>query len=301
MRYIVWALITVAATFAATSTPTTQTVTVNEGTNIAATVSPDHKTILFDLQGALWSLPFEGGKAKRLTEPFLEPSRPDYSPKGNLIAFQAYKGGTFHIWTANPDGTNLRQITTGHGDDREPRFSPDATKIAFSSDRAFEGSYDIWVVDLATGKLDRRTSSPDDEYEPAWSPDGSEIAFVSGVGANATKVLAINSSGVIRTIVTAEPETHVNSPSWSPDAKRVAWIAFSKNVSRLVISENPAGTGDDVFPFPAAWLSDNRILYTGNGKIRVTNLDGGQTEDIPFEAQFTLNRPAYKHKPVDLD
>lgn len=301
MKHILLALTTAAATFAATSTPATRTVEVNEGTNIAATVSPDHKTIIFDLQGALWSVPFTGGKAKRLTDPFLEPSRPDYSPKGNLIAFQAYKGGTFHIWTANPDGTNLRQITTGHGDDREPRFSPDGTKIAFSSDRAFQGSYDIWVVELASGKLDRRTSSPDDEYEPAWSPDGSEIAFVSGVGANATKVQAINSSGAIRTIASAPPETHLNSPSWAPDGKRVAWIAFSRNVSRLVLSGTPAGSGDDVFPFPAAWLSADRILYTGNGKIRVTDLNAGKTEDIPFEAQFTLNRPAYKHKLVDLD
>lgn len=301
MKYILLAFITATATFAATSTPATQTVTVNEGTNIAAAVSPDHKTIIFDLQGALWSLPFGGGKAKRLTDPFLEPSRPDYSPKGNLIAFQAYKGGTFHIWTASPDGTSLRQITTGHGDDREPRFSPDGAKIAFSSDRAFEGSYDIWVVDVASGKLERRTSSPDDEYEPAWSPDGSEIAFVSGVGANATKVLAINSSTTIRTIGSAPPEAHVDSPSWSPDGKRAAWIEFSRNVSRLVISGNPAGSGHDVFPFPATWLSSNQILYTGDGKIRVTDLDSQKTSDIPFEAQFTLNRPAYKHKPVDLN
>ncbi len=127
--------------------------TVSEGTNIAATVSPDQSTIIMDLQGTLWSMPFKGGNAKQLTDPLLEPARPDFSPKGDAVAFQSYSGGTFHIWIMKPDGTGLRQLTDGHGDDRDPRFSPDGTKIAFSSDRAFKGSYDIWVVDVASGKL----------------------------------------------------------------------------------------------------------------------------------------------------
>src|SRR5207237_10715554 len=143
-----------------------KTVTVNERANSAATVSPGHSTIIADLQGALWSIPFKGGTARRLTDPFLEPARPDYSPKGDLVAFQAYKGGTFHIWTMKPDGTGLRQLTNGHGDDREPRWSPDGTQIAFSSDRAFKGSYDIWVADAATGRLTQWMSSPADAYEP---------------------------------------------------------------------------------------------------------------------------------------
>ena len=42
-----------------------QTVTLTEGTNIAATVSPDQKTIIMDLQGSLWSIPFQGGAAKQ--------------------------------------------------------------------------------------------------------------------------------------------------------------------------------------------------------------------------------------------
>ena len=129
---------------AATVVPAAKvTVTLTEGTNIAATVSPDRKTIVMDLQSALWSLPIGGGGAKRLTDPLLEPARPSYSPKGGLIAFQAYKGGTFHIWTIQPDGTGLKQRTEGHGDDREPAISPDGAKIACASDRAFHGSYDI--------------------------------------------------------------------------------------------------------------------------------------------------------------
>ena len=197
-----------------------RTVTVTEGTNIAATVSPDQSTIIVDLQGALWSIPFKGGTARRLTDPFLEPARPDYSPKGGLVTFQAYKGGTFHIWTMKPDGTGLRQLTDGHGDDREPRFSPDATKIAFSSDRAFKGSYDIWVLDVASGKLTPWTSAEADEYEPAWSPDGLEIAFVSGTGANGTTIRAINAAGAVRTVETAPAGAHLTRRRGRPMAGR---------------------------------------------------------------------------------
>src|SRR5260370_19306963 len=80
-----------------------------------------------------------------------------------------------------PDGTGMRQLPTGHGDDREPRFSPDGKTIAFASDRAFKGSYDIWTVDIAGGALKQITSSENDEFEPAWSPDGKQLAYVNGV------------------------------------------------------------------------------------------------------------------------
>jgi Tol biopolymer transport system component len=60
----------------------TKVVRLTEGTNIAVTLSPDHQKIIMDLQGALWSLPIAGGTATRLTDAFLEPARPDWSPRG---------------------------------------------------------------------------------------------------------------------------------------------------------------------------------------------------------------------------
>src|SRR5882762_8654416 len=159
----------------------TKKITVNEGTNLAVTISPDHKMLLIDLQGMLYSLPVTGGKATQVTGPIVEASHPDFSSSGNLVAIQSYQGGTFHIWLMKPDGSGLRQLTTGHGDDREPRFSPDGRTIAFASDRAFTGSYDIWTVNVADGTLKQVTSGPDEEYEPTWSPDGKHLAFVDGV------------------------------------------------------------------------------------------------------------------------
>ncbi|MGC2402751.1 MAG: hypothetical protein WA510_23365, partial [Acidobacteriaceae bacterium] len=86
-----------AANVETTASPSVvKSVAVTEGTNMSATLSPDRKTIILDLQETLWSLPISGGEAKRLTDPMLEPSRPDWSPKGDLVAFQGYKGGTFH-------------------------------------------------------------------------------------------------------------------------------------------------------------------------------------------------------------
>ena len=279
----------------------THTVTVAEGTNVNVTVSPDRKTIIMDLQESLWSLPITGGTAKRLTDPFLEPARPDWSPKADLVAFQSFKGGTFHIWLMKPDGTGVRQLTDGHADDREPRFSPDGQKVAFSSDRAFKGNYDIWVADVESGKLTQWTSSPADEFEPAWSPDGAEIAYVSGAGAVGTSIQSTDASGSTRSIILAPAPTRVNSPSWSPDGKKIAYAQISGNTTRLMVSGSPLGMAEDVFPFPATWLSTNQVLYTGNGKIFVTTVGGGETRTIPFQAKFQLNRPAYKRRQMDFD
>jgi len=284
----------------AAAPPVKHTVTISEGTNLAVTVSPDHKTLIFGLHGRLWSLPMSGGAAKPLTDPMLDPARPDWSPKGDLVAFEAYSGGTFHIWTMKPDGTEIRQITSGHGDDREPRVSPDGRTIAFSSDRAFENSYDIWTVELSTGKLTRRTSGTDDEYEPAWSPDGTVIAFVSGVGTAATTMKEVTGSGEQRILATAAPGAHVDSPSWSPDGKSIAYIEFAANKSRLIVAGHPVGDRDDVFPFPPTWLDRDQLLYAANGKISITRI-GGATRDIPFQAQIAIDRPSYQLKKFDFD
>jgi Tol biopolymer transport system component len=295
----------------ADSSPSVTTVAVKEATNAAATVSPDHRTIVMDVQGILWSFPFSGGSGTQLTDPLLEAARPDFSPRGDLVAFQAYAGGTFHIWGMRPDGSGLRQITAGHGDDREPRFSPDGSRLAFSSDRAFNGSYDIWVVDVATGELTQWTHTTGvttppapasvDEYEPTWSPDGTKIAFVVGSGANGTTIQARDAAGTQTVLATAPPGTRLNSPSYSPDGSKVAYLQFGSNKSNLMVNQEKVAATDDAFPFFPQWLSADQLLYTADGKIRTTVLSSGATSEIPFEVKFRLNRPPYRHKRFDFN
>jgi len=308
-----------------------QTITVSEGTDMAIAVSPDHRTIIMDVQGILYSMPFAGGTAHPITTADQEASHPDWSSKGDLVAIQSYSGGTFHIWTMQPDGTALKQITSGHGDDRAPRISPDGKTIAFDSDRAFRGSYDIWTVDIATGVLKQITSSEADEFDPTWSPNGASLAFVSGSGITGKTIESINlATGAQATLATSADDGRVEAPSFSPDGKSLAyvqfygvgmflktarpgvtgsaqWVQTSRysfgNTARLIVtgSVQYSGRAEDAFPFPALWLSNSSLLYTANGSILCASLATGSETPIPFKAAIKSVRPKYPHKVYDFD
>src|ERR1700730_8511541 len=109
--------------------------TLHEGTNMAAALSPDGRTIAIDLLGTLWTMSAQGGAATSITDIFLDARQPSWSPDGRRIAFQAYRDSTWQIWTVNADGTDLKPVTSSPFDDREPAWSPDGGSLAFSSDR----------------------------------------------------------------------------------------------------------------------------------------------------------------------
>src|SRR5882762_8643689 len=86
--------------------------TLHEGTNMAAALSPDGRTIAIDLLGTLWTIPAQGGTATAITDIFLDARQPSWSPDGRRIAFQAYRDSTWQIWTVNADGKELKPVTS---------------------------------------------------------------------------------------------------------------------------------------------------------------------------------------------
>jgi Tol biopolymer transport system component len=97
------------------------------------------------------------------------------------IAFYSDRGSIgeniVEIFVMNPDGTGETRLTTTTSENADPVWSPDGSKIAFSSDR--DGNYEIYVMNSDGTQQTRITTDPAYDGQPTWSPDGSKIAFIS--------------------------------------------------------------------------------------------------------------------------
>src|SRR5262245_41619205 len=102
------------------------------------------------------------------------------SPMGDRVAFVFGDGFKPHdepahsrIWIVNLSDGAARPFTAGPRSDREPRWSPDGTRLAFSSDRIEKGKFQLFVIDATTaGEARRLADTPAKISQPAWSGDG---------------------------------------------------------------------------------------------------------------------------------
>src|SRR5579872_4451905 len=107
--------------------------TVDEGSWLSLSVSPDGKTIIFDLLGDLYTLPIGGGEAKRITSGMAFDSQPVFSPDGKRIAFTSDRDGSDNLWIANADGSEPKQLSKDKdGDFLSPNWTPDGEYVLIS-------------------------------------------------------------------------------------------------------------------------------------------------------------------------
>ena len=284
-----------AATLAAQNVKPQVNVTVSEGTSMSVAVSPDGQTLAIDMQGSIWTLPATGGTAKRITDLFNDARQPVWSPDGKWIAFFGYRDGGYDLWAMAPDGTHLHKETWGPFDDREPAFSHDGTKVAFSSDRGnpLGSDYNIWVLDLKSGELKQLTTNPAEDYMPSWSPDDKEIAFAS-TRDGGRDLWAVNvADGTERKVLTATG--HVDSPSWGPGGQ-IVYHSDADRGSRLEVDGKPLTGTENAFAFRVSWASPAEFYYVSDGKIRKRSVNGGDAQTIEFKATMVVTPTLYTHK-----
>jgi len=271
-----------------------------EGTNMAATLSPDGEKLAIDLIGRIWILSSKGGQATPITDPEGDARQPQWSPDGTWIAFQAYWNGDYDIWIIRDNGSGLRQVTSGPFDDREPHWSKDGTKIFFSSDR--NGSYDIWEVSLDGGETEALTNSPENEFYPASSPNGDFLAYVSDGSTPGIWLKEADKNPFI--FLQSDLETSFLAPNWfqNGDELFLSYSSQSHGSTELLIrpmnretdsSQIISSPGEDVFPFRTSTL-DSQLAYTSDGRIRLYDLQEQSVEEIPFSASVTIMRPSYQ-------
>jgi len=95
--------------------------TTDEGSWISLDLSPDGRTIVFELLGDLYTLPVAGGTATRITEGQAYDMQPRFSADGTRLVFVSDRDGSENVWISAADGTDPRQLTDT---ERESYMSP---------------------------------------------------------------------------------------------------------------------------------------------------------------------------------
>lgn len=197
-----WALAIPAATMAADETALpmkparTLDYQVSSGTFMSLAISPDGKTILFDMLGEIYALPATGGKAVPIATGMAFEVQPTFSPDGQWIAYVSDRSGGDNVWIARTDGSGARRISDeDEGAVRtSPEWSADGKSVYVSRYRIRIDRYELWrhPVDGGPSELVAPAKPSADVPRDAWqstlgaaaSRDGKYLYFARRVGDN---------------------------------------------------------------------------------------------------------------------
>jgi pimeloyl-ACP methyl ester carboxylesterase len=226
------------------------------------------------------------------------------SVSGGIVFSRSENGSDEDIFRIDSDGDNLQSLTStaasNSGASREPSWSPDGSRIVFSSARISDGDghSHIYLMN-ADGSSQTRLNSQtgENEYEPDWSPDGNKIVYRStGWG------LRVYDIGNNKFVAHPGGDT-ATSPSWSPDGARIAFsqkVQFSSPPVRKIFVQNANASGpvtalsDGPNDSSPDWSPDGtKILFTrsvgtGQPDIWVMNADGSGQTDITNNAAIDI-------------
>jgi Tol biopolymer transport system component len=159
------------------------------------------------------------------------------------IAFTSSRDGNNEIYSMSPDGGNQTRLTNDPANDTVPTWSPNGTKLAFTSNR--NGNVQQIFVMSADGTNPQQISSPNlSAGSISWSPDGTRLAF-NAVAAQSTvsDIFVINVDGTnLIKLTKASSQFDSNfAPAWSPDGASIAFVKRSFLSSSIFIM-NPDGS-----------------------------------------------------------
>jgi dipeptidyl aminopeptidase/acylaminoacyl peptidase len=237
--------------------------------------SPDGKRIAFisarEEKPQLFLMPAFGGEPERLTENKGGVRAIAWSPDGRSIAFVADQEPTAdeekrvkdkddaivvdtnykfsRLWVLDVATRKARLLTAGEMVATDPQWSPDGTKLAYTSNptpRADDGSLtDIWIIDVASGAMPHKlVENAGSDQSPRWSPDGAQIAYVTSARTDVrqSQLAVMPAAGGTPRLVSPTFLYQPSAPAWSPDGRTLYFGASVRTTTQLFAVPSAGGT-----------------------------------------------------------
>ena len=221
------------------------------------------------------------------------------------ITYAVHDGDVEQIWIASADESNPVQLTFGANTSLATDWSPDASRIAFDSDRT--GDVEVYTMKPDGSGVVRLTNDPGFDASPAFSPDGSTLVWdheADDPAKNGLYLMRSSDGGDVRRLTVAPQEAgHLVidvDPQYAPDGTKVAFSRFrlaDHGTLSAVFVVNANGTGlRQLTPWGSAsstldWSPNGRtIVYEtetwhfpgakGTQDIMVVNADGSGRRNL---------------------
>jgi len=291
------------------------TFTTTEGTWMSVDISPDGKSLVFDLLGSIYQIPSTGGDAKLIHGGPAMQRTPSFSPDGRKLLYISDASGAENAWLSNPDGSNAQQIThetanllmsiawAGDGESVVGEYIEGRYPARFTSD--------LRLFDLLGGVRTIVPTPPNrrDVAEPALSRDGRYIYYTERLAP--TFQIYVDANHINYAVKRSDLQTGAveeMASSWgggfdpqiSRDGRRLAFVRRVENKTVLFVLELATNEQRAIYDgldrdlqasyeaqanyYPHfGWFPDNRhVAIWGKGRLYRVDMDSGRATEIPF-------------------
>ncbi len=290
------------------------------GSWISVDVTPDGRTVVFDLLGDLYTVPIGGGAATPLTSGMAFDGQPRISPDGKWVAFSSDRDGAENVWIMDLATKETRQITKLKDKTiQSPEWTPDGKYlVATVGDIVFKPGK-LWMFHIDGGSGVQLTKDPPAtgpfggtlQIGAAFGPDGRNLWYAQRQGSwqyNAIypqyQIGVYDRETGAREVRTTRFGSAIR-PTLSPDGKWLVYASRYEAKTGLVLRDLKSGEekwlaypvqrdeqeaipSRDAYPGMSFTPDSKEVVATYGGKIWRVPVDGGPPVPVPFRVQTKL-------------